>query len=157
MIAAGLVKELDNARRFFQRSTSALDESDSGFCPNSEMYTVAQQIAHVAHTVDWFVDGGFSSRGFDTDFANAQQEIMRVTSLSIARERFAKAFARAIQEISSKSDSELMVPFAPDDPIMPRAPKLAIVSGIVDHTAHHRGSLAVYARLVGKQPPMPYM
>jgi hypothetical protein len=33
---------------------------------------------------------------------------------------------------------------------------LAVVSGIVDHTAHHRGSLAVYARLIGKEPLMPY-
>ena len=35
-------------------------------------------------------------------------------------------------------------------------PRLGVVSGIVDHTAHHRGSLAVYARLRGKVPPMPY-
>ncbi len=25
------------------------------------------------------------------------------------------------------------------------------------HTAHHRGALAVYARLLGKVPAMPYM
>jgi uncharacterized damage-inducible protein DinB len=36
------------------------------------------------------------------------------------------------------------------------APKRAVISGIVDHTAHHRGSLAVYARLRGKVPTMPY-
>ena len=29
--------------------------------------------------------------------------------------------------------------------------------GLVDHTAHHRGALTVYARLLGKVPPMPYM
>jgi hypothetical protein len=36
------------------------------------------------------------------------------------------------------------------------APHAAVINGITDHTAHHRGSLAVYARLLGKVPPMPY-
>ena len=44
----------------------------------------------------------------------------------------------------------------PDTRIMEGAPRLSVVSGIVDHTAHHRGSLAVYARLIGKEPLMPY-
>jgi uncharacterized damage-inducible protein DinB len=26
----------------------------------------------------------------------------------------------------------------------------------VEHTAHHRGALTVYSRLLGKVPPMPY-
>jgi hypothetical protein len=36
------------------------------------------------------------------------------------------------------------------------APRASIIDGLTDHTAHHRGSLAVYARLRGKTPPMPY-
>ena len=39
---------------------------------------------------------------------------------------------------------------------MSGAPRLAVVSGIVDHTAHHRGALSVYCRLLNKVPPMPY-
>jgi uncharacterized damage-inducible protein DinB len=31
-----------------------------------------------------------------------------------------------------------------------------IVWGMVEHTAHHRGALSVYSRLLGKTPPMPY-
>jgi uncharacterized damage-inducible protein DinB len=41
--------------------------------------------------------------------------------------------------------------------IMGGAPRAAIFSGMADHTAHHRGALAVYARLTGKTPEMPYM
>jgi uncharacterized damage-inducible protein DinB len=37
------------------------------------------------------------------------------------------------------------------------APRLAVFVAIADHTAHHRGALAVYARLNGIVPPMPYM
>ena len=36
------------------------------------------------------------------------------------------------------------------------APRLALVTGLGDHTAHHRGVLAVYARLCGRVPAMPY-
>jgi uncharacterized damage-inducible protein DinB len=35
-------------------------------------------------------------------------------------------------------------------------PRLAIVGAICEHTAHHRGALAVYARLLGYAPPIPY-
>jgi uncharacterized damage-inducible protein DinB len=36
-------------------------------------------------------------------------------------------------------------------------PKHAIWTAVLDHTAHHRGALTVYSRLLGKVPAMPYM
>jgi uncharacterized damage-inducible protein DinB len=36
-------------------------------------------------------------------------------------------------------------------------PRWSVILGLVDHTAHHRGALTVYARLKGLTPPMPYM
>jgi uncharacterized damage-inducible protein DinB len=45
----------------------------------------------------------------------------------------------------------------PKDGVMGGAPRIAIVGAIADHTAHHRGALTVYARLLGVVPPMPYM
>ena len=32
----------------------------------------------------------------------------------------------------------------------------SVIGALADHTAHHRGALAVYARMVGKEPKMPY-
>ena len=58
--------------------------------------------------------------------------------------------------LSSKSNAELTAPIA-DGPIMGGAPRMAIISAITDHTAHHRGALTVYARVSGLVPPMPYM
>lgn len=55
-----------------------------------------------------------------------------------------------------EASDQILFESIPDTRIMEGAPRLAVVSGIVDHTAHHRGSLAVYARLIGKQAPMPY-
>ncbi len=56
---------------------------------------------------------------------------------------------------TSKTDQRMLAKLPPG-PIMDRAPVLAVFEGITDHTAHHRGSLAVYARLLGKEPKMPY-
>ena len=64
--------------------------------------------------------------------------------------------AAARATLSTKSDAELMTPIAAG-PIMSGAPHMAIVSGITDHTAHHRGALTVYARVSGIVPPNPYM
>jgi len=66
-----------------------------------------------------------------------------------------RAFSRAISVVGAASDETLLEPI-PNDMILDGAPRMAVISAIVDHTAHHRGSLAVYARLLGKVPPMPY-
>ena len=67
-----------------------------------------------------------------------------------------RQMAAASATLSYKSDAELMAPIA-DGPIMGGAPRMAIVNGITDHTAHHRGALTVYARVSGIVPPNPYM
>ena len=84
---------------------------------------------------------------FDASIAKAKA----VTSLDEAKEWLDRAFANAIAVIGAASD-EALFESIPDTRIMGGAPRAAVVSAIVDHTAHHRGSLAVYARLVGKEP-----
>ena len=90
------------------------------------------------------------------NFEEHIRDVMKVTSLTAARAWFTKSIADAKAVIATKGDAELMAPL-PDGPVMGGAPRIAIVSGINDHTAHHRGALTVYARLSGKVPPMPYM
>jgi uncharacterized damage-inducible protein DinB len=77
------------------------------------------------------------------------------TSLDEAKEWLDRAFANAFAVIGAASDETLFEPI-PDTRIMGGAPRISAVSGIADHTAHHRGSLAVYSRLVGKEPMIPY-
>lgn len=52
------------------------------------------------------------------------------------------------------SEAELAAPMA-ENPIL-SGPVHHVVAAIVDHTAHHRGALTVYARLRGQVPAMPY-
>ena len=155
MSTEGIVNELKASKEFLDRSTSVLEESDSGFAPKEGMFTAAQQIAHIAQTAEWFMEGGFG-KGFDLDFEAHIREFSKYTSLTEARAYCDRAYANAIKIIASKTMEELMEPL-PDGPIMGGAPKLAIPSSIAEHTAHHRGVLTVYSRLLGKVPAMPYM
>ena len=86
----------------------------------------------------WFIEGAFRPEGFDTDFQAHAKVLEDCTSLAVARAWFEKAMAAASATLSSKSDAELMTPIA-DGPSMGGAPRMAIVNGITDHTAHHRG------------------
>jgi uncharacterized damage-inducible protein DinB len=147
--------QLVASQDFFNRSTRLLDEADSGFRPREGMMTVAQQVAHTAQTLDWFIEGAFRPEGYDLDFAKHAQALEAVTSLAAARQMLDAAYANAIQVLRSCSPEEL-ARLLPPGPIMGGQPISDIVWAMVEHTAHHRGALTVYSRELGKVPPMPY-
>jgi uncharacterized damage-inducible protein DinB len=143
------------SKDFFERSTRVLDEADSEFRPLEAMMTVAQQVAHTAQTLDWFIEGVSRPDGFDLDFEKQAKALAGVTSLAAARQLLEAAYAKAIHFLRSRSPEDLAKPLPPG-PIMGGQPISDIVWAMVEHTAHHRGALTVYSRLLGKVPPMPY-
>lgn len=147
-------ESLKQCEAFFARSTSLLAEEHSGFRPSPEMMTVAEQVAHVAISVEWFVEGALG-RGFDLDFEAGAREAASFTSLAAARARLERAFANARACWAAASAAELAAPL-PENPIMSNKPRFTVLAAIEEHTAHHRGALAVYARLLGLEPLMPY-
>ena len=151
-----LLAELNSTMEWFDRSTRSLAEEDSGFAPAEGVFTTAQQVAHAAQTIDWFVEGAFRPDGFDMDFPAHDAKVRACTSLADARVWLARSADNARQTIAARSDEEWGQALPPG-PVMGGAPRMAIFGAITDHTAHHRGALTVYARLQGKVPPMPYM
>ncbi|MBZ5579193.1 MAG: DinB family protein [Acidobacteriia bacterium] len=143
------------SKEFFDRSTRVLDEADSGFRPRDGMMTVAQQVAHAAQTLDWFIEGASRPEGFDLDFEKHAKATAAVTSLAAARQMLERAYGNAIEFLRSRSPEELARPL-PAGPVMGGQPISEIVWSMVEHTAHHRGALTVYSRQLGKVPPMPY-
>jgi uncharacterized damage-inducible protein DinB len=143
------------SQEFFERSTRVLDEADSGFRPREGMMTAAQQVAHTAQTLDWFIEGASRSEGFDLDFEKHARFLEGVTSLAAARQMLETAFAKAIEFLRSRNPEDLSQPLPPG-PVMGGQPISDIVWSMVEHTAHHRGALTVYSRLLGKVPLMPY-
>jgi len=148
-------KQLAASKEFFDRSTRVLEERDSGFRPQQGMMTAAQQVAHAAQTVEWFIEGVTRPQGFDLDFEKLAKETAGVTSLVAARKRLDAAYAQAIEFIRSRKPEDLARPL-PAGPVMGGQPMSDIVWGIVEHSAHHRGALTAYSRMLGKVPPMPY-
>ena len=153
-VSDGLVKELESTQKFFNTTMSVFEPDDAGFAPYPELYTVAGHVAHVADSIDWFIEGAFGD-GWDMDFEGLIAKAKAVTSLQEANEWLERSFVNA-KAVVGKASDQILFEAIPDTKIMEGAPRLAVISGIVDHTAHHRGSLAVYARLIGKEPPMVY-
>lgn len=156
MSKQAMLAELASMSEFFNRSTRVLDEADSGYAPQAGLLTVAQMVAHVAQTFDWFVSGAFAAGGFPMDFEEQDKTIRAVTSLDHARLWLTRAMAKARAAVQDRPEAEWSVPLPPG-PIMGGMPRAAIIGALTDHTAHHRGALTVYTRLLGKVPPMPYM
>jgi uncharacterized damage-inducible protein DinB len=149
-------QQLAASREFFDRSTRVLEETDSEFRPQDGMMTVAQHVAHTAHTLDWFVEGATRPEGFDLNFEEHGKALAQVKSLAEARRKLAAAYENAIRFVRESSPEVLARPL-PSGPIMGGQPKSDVVWAMIEHTAHHRGALTVYSRLIGKVPPMPYM
>lgn len=149
------VAELRLAHERFNRSTQNLPEDLSGFTPAQGMMTASQQVAHCARVIDWFMEGAFRSEGFDMNFEDQIKQVLAVESLANARAWLDRAMLSAIAVLSGKSDDDLTAAIV-QGPVMGGMPVFAIVSAIVDHTAHHRGALTTYARANAIIPADPY-
>ena len=151
-----LIANLEASQSYFNKSTSELSEEDSGYKPTEDMMTVAQQVAHTAHSIDWFLDGAVNDEGFDLDFEGSFAKPMGITSLKAAKDWLDESFRRAFNLLRTRPE-EFWDSTLPEGPVMGGQPRSNVIAGIVEHTAHHRGALSVYTRTAGKVPPMPYM
>jgi uncharacterized damage-inducible protein DinB len=142
--------------KFFSKTLSVFSEDDSSYAPAPGQFTVSQHVAHVAQTIDWFMVGGFSDKGFDLDFAAHHAAIREHNSLEESLIWLVKAVDAAAAILDEVTPEEMMEPIAAG-PIMAGEPRAAVIAAIAEHTAHHRGALAVYARMRGYTPPIPYM
>ena len=57
-----------------------------------------------------------------------------------------------LEGLSSEELNQLM----PDNPFFGAVPRFEVLASAADHTAHHRGALGVYLRLLGIAPTMVY-
>jgi len=150
-----LANQLLASKEFFERSARVLEEADSEFRPHDGMMTAAQQVAHTAQTLDWFIEGASRPEGFDLNFEAHSAALGEMKSLSAARKMLEAAYGHAIEFLRARSAEELARPL-PAGPVMGGQPVSDIVWAMIEHTAHHRGALTVYSRMLGKTPIMPY-
>jgi uncharacterized damage-inducible protein DinB len=155
MTPEAMKQTLINMQEYFERSTRRLQEEHSNFTPQEGLFTVAGQVAHVAQTIEWFYDGAFSPE-WNLDFESMDKQVRAVNSLAEARVWLDRAVQKAVEMAEAHSAEEWSSLFPPN-PILGETPRYSIIGGVTDHTAHHRGALTVYQRLLGLTPLMPYM
>lgn len=141
-------------RRFLSNIVKDFKPEHGDFCPADGMMTVAQQIRHVARTVKWFREGAFGA-GFNMDFEKLEAEIRNPVTLDEAVAELDEVYDDYIAFLEALTEEDLMAPM-PANPIFGDAPKMAAIGAGSDHTAHHRGALSVYLRLLGIKPAMVY-
>ena len=141
-------------RQYLDNMLTVFQSEHGDFKPVEGMMTVAQVIRHIATTTDWFHEGAFGA-GFNMDFENMEQELMREVTLEAALKGLNASTQRLLDRLSAATAEDLEAPMA-DNPIFGPLPRYVVLFADGDHMAHHRGALSVYARLLGICPPMIY-
>jgi uncharacterized damage-inducible protein DinB len=132
-------------RAYLMNILGVFPPDKGGFVPAPGMMTAAQQVNHLAATVRWFAAGAFGS-GFDMDFEKMEAE-----------NRADVSWDQAVSRMEAAYDDYTAFMAMPANPIFPEGtPCAAVIIAQGDHTAHHRGALSVYLRLLGVVPPMVY-
>ncbi|MDJ0522943.1 MAG: DinB family protein [Planctomycetota bacterium] len=149
-----LVARLQAARAFFENTIACFEPEDGSFAPQEGMFTVAQHIAHTAHTIEWFLEGAFRPQGMDLDFAAQEKDVRAIEELEDALAWWNSANDQALEAVAGSAPESWSEPIRGE--LMGGMPRESVIGGIVDHNAHHRGALSVYARLAGREPKMPY-
>ncbi|MFC1561632.1 DinB family protein [candidate division KSB1 bacterium] len=150
--AAGIVR---NERKYLQNIIKDFKPENGGFNPVEGMLTVAQQINHIAHTILWFREGAFGS-GFEMDPAVLEKQVMVKVSFEESLKKLNDTYDNWIAFLEGLSEEELNAPL-PENSFFGPLPKSMIIYSNFEHTAHHRGALSVYLRLLGIKPTMVYM
>lgn len=154
MTGAEAAADLRRERHYLQNILKDFKPEHGDFRPVEAMMSVAQQINHIAFTTRWFREGAFGA-GFNMDFAMIEAENKRQLTLEEAMARLDAAYDGFAAFLAGLSEADLAAPM-PANPIFGEAPRLAVLAANADHTAHHRGALSVYLRLLGITPTMIY-
>ena len=150
MAAEGLITE----KKFLMNILKSFKPEHSDFVPADGMMSVAQLIHHIAFTVKWFREGAFGS-GFNMDFEALEAENKKVFTLQQVLDEIDSEYDGYVVFLESLGEDELESPLPPN-PLFGEVPRWLIFGAQRDHTAHHRGVLSVYLRLLGITPVMVY-
>lgn len=175
-------KRLLNHKIAFRRTTDCFAEEHSVYRPTAGMLTVADQVLHVLNSNEYMMSGLFGpfdglgpasrwQRGFadlswlayantgDVDTHLHCSEDMRAarTSLSAALELLDRSFDM-IGMMLHTMPADAFDDGLPENPLFPvdGLTVTDLLDSMLDHTAHHRGALSQYARLLGMDPKLPY-
>ncbi|MFY8300823.1 DinB family protein [Pseudoalteromonas sp. SS15] len=166
---------------FFLRTLSAFNDEDSNFRPQQNMLSVKDQVMHTVGAIELFVSAYLAtlestSKITHTSFRPGQVWLGSSTAVTDMRWTqnadkkqfdeevnmeeikaiFSKTMAYASDAFAIPSEVELQQPIGENSLVPDFFCAEDIIEIMLDHTAHHRGALAQYARLLGHSPKIPY-
>lgn len=147
-------KALQSERSFLMKIVAGFKPEEGDFAPVEGMMSVAQQIRHIADTVNWFRRGAFEGE-FNMDFTALEARLREEVALEEAVAELNAAYDGYDAFLRTLESNALGEPMAMN-PILGAAPRSAAITAQADHTAHHRGALTVYLRLLGRKPEVIY-
>lgn len=176
------VARLGIHKEFFHRTIACFRPEEGSFQPRPDMLSVNGQILHVTAAIELFLSGlfvafkrlrsetlvslrgegeawiglssGFTDMGW-TEQASLEHEASGpARSMEAALAAFDGTMDIAASVFSELTSEDMVQPLA-QNPLDLRTPQ-HVLEILLDHTAHHRGALAQYARLLGHDPSIPY-
>ena len=141
-------------REYLMKIVGAFESGQGKFRPAEGMITVAQQINHITFMIRWFVQGAFGT-GFDLNPDKSAAATREDLDLNEAIRRLNETYDDYIAFLETLTVAELDA-HMPPNPILGEVPRISLLRAQADHTAHHRGVLTVYLRLLGVVPPVIY-
>ncbi|MCP4727525.1 MAG: DinB family protein [bacterium] len=149
------VEIITKERKFLNNILKDLKPEHGDFKPADEMLTASQQIKHIALTGKWFyskaLGTGFEFASFDAYLEEMQKPLTLQEALDLLNETYEES-VRAFGNMTEKEFDEIVK----DDPMLGTFKKSDMIFYNNEHTAHHRGALSVYLRLLGITPTMIY-
>jgi uncharacterized damage-inducible protein DinB len=162
-------------KEFFQRSLSCFTEEDADYRPQPGMLSVSGHIHHTTASIELMMSGilrefprfgerRYASRrpgatwkewGMDWAYSANHDTVRADWSLASALRAFDETMDIVSTIFAELTPDEMRQPLG-DNPMKLPSAFAVLYFGIFDHTAHHRGALSQYARLLGKEPRIPY-
>ncbi|MBQ4849986.1 DinB family protein [Pseudoalteromonas sp. MMG012] len=166
---------------FFCRTMDVFEDKDLNYRPQVGMLSVKGQVLHVVGSLELFVSAYFSKF---SHMAEVKHESFRPAELwsgdsqPVIDLAWAERADRTHYEINLSVDDvldiftktmfyirdlfamlsleQLQEPIGENTLVPSYFDGYGVVEMMLDHTAHHRGALAQYARLLGYSPKIPY-
>jgi uncharacterized damage-inducible protein DinB len=141
-------------RNFLMNILKDFKPEHSDYKPQKEMKTVGQQIRHIELTIKFHYYSTFGP-GFDMSFQEYLAEMKKPISLEKALQGLHRMYDEAIAMLEKTTAEELLADL-PNNPMLGTGACYTVIYKNSEHTAHHRGALSVYLRMLGITPAMVY-
>jgi uncharacterized damage-inducible protein DinB len=149
------VKLIKTERHYLQNILKDFRPEHGHFKPTEEMRTVGQQIKHITLTTKFYYETVFGS-GFTMSFQEYKEEMKKLIGLEDAIKDLDEIHNKAVSLVEDKTEEEMKAPLPSNNPMLGEGTLENVIIRNIDHTAHHRGALTVYLRLLGIKPEIIY-